>query len=400
MPYFKVTVSNKNGGTSEETIFSLDEKNLLEILKDKGLFLIHSAEVENPKADRKIQKVKKKDLIDFFAFLEVLINAGISITDSLALYGDNNDDEEKSNMKKISLELIKDIKGGEPISKAMDRHTVFDSQIINLVAAGEESGQLKEVFEAIKENLLWTEGIKKQVFQALIYPTAVIIAVIGFITLIFGFTIPKIQPILEMTGQELPEITVVVLSVSAFLTNYWYIPTSLIIFTSLLPKIVKMKESWELKFDTAIMSVPQVGPIIRMASQAKFITNFKLMNESGIDIIKSLKLCAMLTGNEKIKKSILNAREDIIDGENISASFEKEGVFDEIVIKMMQAAEETGDIKGAMGHIANYFDREIKYRIKRLLEAMVPAITIVLGVIVGSVALAIFLPMLNMIPSI
>jgi len=282
--------------------------------------------------------------------------------------------------------------------EAMSQHPrIFPPQVTNLVHAGEDSGTLIETFKELERYLDWVDQIRGDVRQATIYPSIVIVAVIGLLVLLFTFVIPRFVPILEGLHVPLPTITVIVIAMSEFVVRSWWIWGSLILVCPMVwvmgRKYVRGFSHWR---DRMVLQLPVMGGLIQMLTLSKFVQNFAVLYRAGIPVLQCLQLCQGLVGNSVVEKALQDTERAVAEGSTINESLGRHPVFPPMVIQMISVGEATGNLPQTLMNVANFYNREIPRRIKRVFAILEPMITLGLIGIVGIVALALFMPMMSL----
>jgi type IV pilus assembly protein PilC len=367
-------------------------------LQDMGLWLVRTLET-NPKSAarsaRKKGRVKPRDLMEFFTHMFTLLEAGIPLTQAL-----NSLSVETPNLHlRATLHTIfQQVEAGNTLHEAMSQHPrVFAPQVINLVHAGEDSGTLTDTFKELERYLDWVDQIRGDVRQATIYPSIVIVAVIGLLVLLFTFVIPRFVPILEGLHVPLPTITVVIIAMSEFFVGAWWILGSLILACTVVwvvgRKYLTGFSAWR---DRTILQIPVIGPLIQMLTLSIFVQNFAVLYRAGIPVLQCLQLCQGLVGNSVVEKALQDTQRAVAEGSTINESLSRHPIFPPMVIQMISVGEATGTLPQTLMNVANFYNREIPRKIKKAFAIFEPMITLGLIVIVGTVALALFMPMMSL----
>jgi type IV pilus assembly protein PilC len=280
----------------------------------------------------------------------------------------------------------------------MSQHPrIFPPQVTNLVHAGEDSGTLTETFKELERYLDWVDQIRGDVRQATIYPSIVIIAVIALLVLLFTFVIPRFVPILEDLHVPLPTITILVIATSEFMVGAWWIWGSFIL---VIPVVWMVGKKYLTGFphwrDQMVLQLPVMGELIRMLTLSKFVQNFSVLYRAGIPVLQCLQLCQGVVGNYVVEKALKDAQRAVAEGSTINESLSRHTIFPPMVIQMISVGEATGTLPKTLMNIANYYNREIPRKIKKIFAIVEPLITLGLIGIVGIVALALFLPMMSL----
>lgn len=397
MANFQYRAIDADGKPVEGQTTALDLSQLEGRLQDMGLWLIRAIETK-PTVRRvpKKGKVKSRDLIEFCRHMFILLEAGIPLAQAVKTLS-----QETSNLHlRATLQTIyHQVESGNTLHEAMAPFPkIFPPQVTNLVQAGEKSDTLIETFKELERYLEWLDQIRGDVRQATIYPSIVIVAVIGLLVLLMTFVVPRFVPILQDLQVPLPTITVVLIGISEFMVGTWWIWGSLVLAISLLGlfggKYVAGFSNWR---DRIILQLPVLGELIQMLTLSKFVQNFAVLYRAGVPVLECLQLCRGLVGNHVVERALQNTQRSVAEGLTIHESLSRHPIFPPMVIQMISIGEATGNLPNTLLNVANFYNREIPRRIKKFFAILEPVITLGLIVIVGIVALALFLPMMSLI---
>jgi type IV pilus assembly protein PilC len=294
--------------------------------------------------------------------------------------------------------VFQQVEAGSSLHAAMNQHpNVFPPQVTNLVQAGEESDTLADTFKELERYLDWAEQIRGDVRQATIYPSIVIVAVTGLLILLFTFVIPRFIPVLHDLNMPLPFVTVLVIGVSEFMVNNWAIWMPGLLMTPLAWWVGRNYltgfSGWRDKF---VLELPVVGELLRMLTLSKFVQNFSVLYRAGIPVLQCLELCRGLVGNRVVSDALQNVQRSIAEGSTIHDSLQRYPIFPPMMIQMISVGETTGNLPKTLMNVADYYNREIPRRVKKIFGILEPVITLGLIGIVGVVALALFMPMMSL----
>lgn len=398
MANYRYRAIDAQGKPAEGEMRALDLAQLESRLQTMGLWLVRGLETSSQSSGRpafKKGKVKSRDLMEFFTHMHTLLDAGISLAQALKSLSQECPNPEL----RMSLQAVSQlVEAGSPLHAAMSHHpTIFPPQITNLVQAGEESGTLTETFKELERYLDWVDQIRGDIRQATIYPVIVLVAVMGLLVLLFTFVIPRFVPILEDLHIPLPMITLLVIGISRFMVEAWWIWGSCLLAMPLIwvlgEKFVTGFADWR---DRILLRLPLLGELIQMLTLSKFAQNFAVLYRAGIPILSCLKLCGGLVGNQVVAKALDDTRRAVAEGSTIHESLRRHSIFPPMVIQMITIGETTGNLPQTLMNVANFYNREIPRRVKKLFAILEPLITLGLIGIVGIVALALFLPMMSL----
>lgn len=340
--------------------------------------------------------VTRRDLITFCFHIEQTSRAGVPILDSLE---DLRDSVDNPRMREVIAAMIESIEGGRTLSEAMrDYPAVFDKIFSSLVRAGEQSGELSQVFYNIGENLKWQDEQVSQVKRLLMYPVFVGTVVLGVVFFLMMYLVPELLRFVTTMGQELPAHTKALIMVSNVFVDYWYI----IVFAPLVlivGLIIAARTSDEMRYrvDKMKLAVPVVGPILKKIILTRLSSFFAIMYASGITIIDCIRTGEEIVGNKVIEEAMHEVGQQIADGATLSRSFEKTGLFPPLVLRMIRVGENTGALESSLLNISYFYNRDVKESMDKLQSMIEPAMTLILGTIIGWVMFSVLGPIYDLI---
>jgi len=344
----------------------------------------------------RLGKVTRLELITFCFHMEQLTRAGVPLIEGLS---DLRDSLSQSRFREVISSLIESIEGGERFSEALDHFPdVFDRVFVSLIQTGEESGNLGAVFQHLTETLKWHDEIAAKTKKLLIYPAFMAVVIGGALFFLMIYLVPQLVRFITSLDKELPWYTHTLIYVSEIFVHYWYLilmaPVALVIALKL-----GMKVSYQLRYkiDWLKLRLWAVGNILEKISLARFSTFFALLYSSGITVLEGLQISKALAGNLVIETALERVREQIADGKGISDSFEYVHLFPPLVLRMVKIGETTGNLDAALANVSYFYNREVRDGIEKLQAIIEPAITIILGLILGWVVLAVFMPLYDII---
>lgn len=364
-------------------------------LKRGGLDLI-DAKVNKGSTDWGRIKIKRPELITFFFNLEQLSRAGVPLLDSLADLRDSMTDR---NFREIIANLIESIEGGKNLSQAMALHPeAFDKIFVSLTRAGEDSGRLPEIFLHITESLKWQDEMATHTRTIMIYPAFVGAIVVAITFFLMIHLVPQLVSFIEGMEQEIPIQTRVLLATSSFFVNYWYLLIAMPIAIPVIGKmIITSSPEMRLRFDNMKLNLWITGPILRKIILARFANTFAIMYGSGINILDCIANCRDVVNNRAIAQSLEEVTVEIESGSNLTQSFQNTGMFPPLVIRMLKVGEATGSLDKALLNVSYFYDRDVKDSIKKVQVLIEPAMTLILGALLGWVMLSVLSPIYDII---
>lgn len=368
-------------------------------LERMGLDLVNFAEAKIRSAASSGARVPRRELIGFCFQLEQLLASGVPVMEGLV---DLRDSVEDRNLREVVAGMVESIEGGKNLSQAMEEFPqVFDGVFINLVRAGEFSGQVGPVLRKITDNLKWQDEQAAQVKKLLMYPTFVGLVVMLVLAFLMTYLVPQLVGFIKNMGQELPWHTQVLIGVSNFFVDFWWLiilfPVVLVI---AIMAMYNASPGFQYAFDDFKLRVWVIGPILKKIILSRFANYFALMYASGITVLDCVRISEGLVGNKVVEEATRRAGRQISDGASISAGFESTGLFPPLVLRMLRVGESTGALDTALLNISYFYNRDIDDSMQRLQAMIGPAMTVVLGGILGWVILSVLGPIYDLISKI
>lgn len=341
-------------------------------------------------------QITRRELITFCFHLEQLSRAGVPLIESLT---DLRDSLENPRFREVIADLIESVEGGKTLSQALSSHSkVFDNVFVSLVKAGEESGNLTEVLHSLTETLKWEDELAAQTKKLIMYP-AFLGGVIVLVTLFMMiYLVPKMVSFMKNMGQELPLHTQALIITSNFFVNYWYIALGLPILLVIAGTVaVRTNPQAQRRYDAAKLAVPYLGEILKKIILSRFAGVFAMMYASGISVIDSIRTTQAIVGNTVIREGLEQVEQMINDGQNITVAFQNVGLFPPLVIRMLRVGENTGSLDTALNNVSYFYNRDVRESIARVQTMIEPAMTVIVGVIMGWVMLSVLGPIYDTI---
>jgi type IV pilus assembly protein PilC len=395
MALYSYKAINEQGRTAKGLQDAANVVDLELRLKRMGLDLVH-AKVDDKKTAFGSKKIKRSDLITFFFNLEQLLRAGVPLLECLGDLRDSMDDQK---FREIIANMVESIQNGKKLSQAMAEHPdAFDKIFISLTHAGEESGRLADVFGHLTEALKWQDEMASQTKNMMIYPVFVGVVVTVITFFLMTYLVPQLVGFIKGMGQDLPIQTRMLLATSAVFVNYWYlilgVPAGLF---AVFRVMVAYNPGLQYHLDGFKLRVWPTGPILRKIILARFANTFAIMYSSGITILDCISNSRDLANNQVIARSLEQVMQEIESGKNLTQSFQNTGVFPPLVIRMLKVGEATGQLDLALRNVSYFYDRDVKDSIKKVQVMIEPAMTIILGLLLGWVMLSVLAPIYDII---
>ncbi len=396
MEFYQYKAIDEQGRIHNGQVDAVNIADLEMRLRKLGLDLVNYKEVKSSAQRVTGSGVKRRDLITFCFHLEQTSRAGVPILDSLQ---DLRDSADNPRLAEVVNAMIEAIEGGKTLSEAMmDFEVVFGNIFTNLVKAGEQSGEISQVFEKLGENLKWQDEQAAQTKKLLMYPAFVGTVVGAVVFFLMTYLVPELLKFVKTMGQELPAHTKALIVVSNIFVNYWYILLLLPIVIILVIYIgIKVSPRFHLMYDELKLKIPVIGPILKKIILTRLSSFFAIMYASGITIIECIRTGEEIAGNKSVELAMRQVGQQIADGMTLSDSFESTKLFPPLVLRMIRVGENTGALQDALLNISYFYSRDIKESIERLQAMIEPGMTMILGSIIAWVMFSVLGPIYDLI---
>ncbi len=342
------------------------------------------------------RKTPRRELINFCFHLEQAHRAGLSMLEALH---DLRDSTEDDGFRNVLAALALSIESGKQLSEAMAEFpTTFDTVFIALVRAGEASGELSHVLEKMVETLKWQDELIAQTKKLLLYPAFVGTVVLAVMMFLMVYVVPEMMAFLETMQQEMPIYTKALIATSDFFVNFWYlIFTAPIVTIVVMNFLLKTQPKVRYAFDAFKLKIWMIGPILEKIIMSRFATYFQIMYASGITVMDALATSRDLAGNVVIREGLARVSHNVADGFSLSESLGRVGLFPSLVVRMVRMGEDIGQLEEALKNVTYFYNREVEESVERLQSMIEPAMTLVLGALLGWVMLSVLSPIYDTI---
>ena len=340
-------------------------------------------------------KVDPGDIAIFSRQLATMLGAGIPLVQAFEIIGAGH---EKPSMRKLLLEIKGDIEGGTSLHEALAKHPLyFDDLYVNLTEAGEQAGALESLLDKIATYKEKTEAIKKKVKKALFYPAAVLVVAVIVTVILLIFVIPQFESLFKGFGADLPAFTQAVINLSKFVQHDG-IFLAFVIGAAMYAFLYFKKRSRAMRefLDRLSLRLPIIGPILNKAAIARFARTLSTMFQAGVPLVEALESVAGATGNVVYENAVMKMRDEVATGQRLQRSMENTGMFPNMVVQMIAVGEESGSLDTMSGKVASFYEEDVDNAVDSMSSLLEPLIMAILGVLVGSLVIAMYLPIFKL----
>lgn len=411
MATFYYTAKTPEGKAETGTLEAKDEHALAQALRKKGYILTSAKtlEVGEKKPARGwsalggrmsfrgiFRRVSLVDKLMFTRHLSVMIGAGFSLHRGLGVLAEQT---ENQFFKKILRRLVDDLKKGQTLAEGLVRYPrVFNEFFVSMVKVGEKGGTLEEVLKILARHLKREHNLRSKVRGAMFYPAIILVAMVGIVTLMMLVVVPKLTAIFKEMNVELPTTTKVLILISSFLSNYFYIGViAFLVLVFILGKFLRTKKGKQV-LSLIFLRAPLLGKITKKINCARFARSFGSLMESGVPVIESLKVTSQTVTNTFYSGSLIEAADEVKKGKKIQESLEKhKNLYPALVSQMIGVGEQTGKLADILGRLADFYEEEVKNITENLTSIIEPILMIILGGAVAFFAISMIQPMYSML---
>jgi type IV pilus assembly protein PilC len=396
MPTFAYSARPATGGDIQSGEVELPTKDdVLAFLHKQKMIPVSVREKSKQFAFQLGSGVTTRDIVIFTRQFATMINSGLPLVQSLDILAEQT---ENMSLRKTIQEVLYDVESGHTLADAMGKHPkVFTELFTNMVAAGEAGGILDTILLRLATFLEKNDALVRKIKGAMVYP-AVIFSVAGSaVCILLIFVIPTFQTMFAAAGIPLPLPTRIVIGMSQFLQSFWWALIVAVIGAFFAFRAIAANPTGRLYLDKILLNLPVLGDLQRKSAVARFTRTLGTLVSSGVSILEGLEITAKTAGNRVIHDAVMGSRASIAGGETISGPLKESGVFPPMVVQMINVGEQTGGLDEMLSKIADFYDEEVDAAVEVLLKAMEPIMIVVLGVVVGGMIVAMYLPIFDMI---
>jgi len=342
--------------------------------------------------------ISTRDIVIFTRQFATMINAGLPLVQSLDILAEQSENE---NLQKVVQEVLYDVESGNTLADAMGKHPkVFTELYVNMVAAGEAGGILDTILLRLATFLEKNDALVRKVKGAMVYPAVIVFVAVAAVAILLIFVIPTFETMFSSAGIQLPLPTRIVIALSEFLQAYWWGVIAAVIASAFIIRAIYQTDDGELAIDRLLLRAPVIGDLLRKTAVARFTRTLGTLVSSGVAILDGLEITAKTAGNRVIHDAVMGSRASIAGGETISGPLKESGAFPPMVVQMINVGEQTGGLDEMLDKIADFYDDEVDTAVQALLSVLEPIMIIFLGVVVGGMIVAMYLPIFDMINAI
>ncbi len=338
-------------------------------------------------------KVPGKELSVFTRQFATMIDAGLPLVQCLDILGK---DQTNPMMKKALAQVKEEVESGATFADALSKHPkIFDELYVNLVAAGEVGGILDTILNRLAEYIEKAERLAKQIKGAMVYPIVVLTIAVVIVAILMIKVIPVFAKMFSDMGQSLPAFTKMVMNMSAWTQSNWYVILGVIAALIVVYKLVARNPKGRFMLDSSFLRLPIFGDLIRKTAVARFTRTMGTMVSSGVPILDALEITAKTAGNKVVEQDIMRVRNSISEGKTLAEPLQQSKVFPSMVVQMIGVGEQTGAMDAMLQKIADFYEDEVDAAVAALTSLMEPLLIVFLGVVVGGIAIAMYLPIFS-----
>jgi type IV pilus assembly protein PilC len=396
MPIFEYTARNLKGDLVKDSVDLPSKDDVVAHLRKNRLVVVQVRVAPRAMSMPKFGGgVKTRDVVVFTRQFATMINAGLPLVQALDILAQQT---ENKTLAGVTRQVVYDVESGQTLADALRKHPkAFSDLYVNMVAAGEAGGILDTILQRLAQFLEKNDAIIRKVKGAMVYPAVIMSVAVIAIAVLLIFVIPTFQNMFASVNLDLPLPTRIVIGMSNVLKSYWWAIIGVIgISVFALTRYYKTAAG-HLQIDALMLRFPVLGDLLRKSAVSRFTRTLGTLISSGVSILDGLEITARTAGNMVIHNAVMESRQSIAGGDTISAPLQRSKVFPPMVISMIAVGEQTGGLDEMLSKIADFYDEEVDAAVGTLLSLMEPIMIVVLGVIVGGMVVAMYLPIFDMV---
>jgi type IV pilus assembly protein PilC len=386
---------DRNGARQKGELSSRSETVAKAELRRQGVRVAKIKKKPKPLFGPGKKKILTKDIAIFSRQLATMMSAGVPLVQSFEIVGRGH---ENPSMQDLILTIKSDVEGGSTLAEALAKHPLqFDELFCNLVHAGEQGGVLEGLLHKIAEYKEKTESIKAKIKKAMTYPAAVIVVAFVVTTILLIFVVPQFEQVFKGFGADLPAFTQMVVDLSRFLQESWYIMLGAVVaVVYILMQLKQRSRAFNRLLDRLILQIPVIGVIMNKAAISRFARTLATMSAAGMPLVEALQSVAGATGNIVYSTAVLRIRDDVSTGTQLQTAMRQVNLFPNMVVQMVAIGEEAGSLDTMLSKVADFYEEEVDNAVDSLSSLIEPMIMAILGVVVGGLVVAMYLPIFKM----
>lgn len=396
MPVFEYTARNASTGQIlKGQIDVATRDDVLKHIKQQKMIMVNVREQPKQLSFKFGKKgIRTRDIVIFTRQFATMINSGLPLVQSLDILARQT---ENPSLADVTKQVVFDVESGHTLADAFSKHPrAFTELYVNMVAAGEAGGILDTILIRLATFLEKSDALIRKVKGAMVYPGVIMSVAAIAVAVLLIFVIPTFQKMFASVGMELPLPTRIVIGMSDFLINYWWMLILIVVGIVFAIKRYYATSDGRLRIDQLLLNSPVLGDLLRKSAVSRFTRTLGTLISSGVSILDGLEITAKTAGNRVIHDAVMESRNSIAGGETIAGPLEKSKVFPPMVISMIAVGEQTGGLDEMLSKIADFYDEEVDVAVSALLSLMEPMMIVFLGVIVGGMVVAMYLPIFDM----
>jgi type IV pilus assembly protein PilC len=393
MATFTYTARAFNGDLRTATIDASSRDDVIAQLRKQRLSVVKIDQDAAKKIGR--GSIKTRDVVIFTRQFSTMINSGLPLVQALTILAEQTDNKA---LAEVTRKVVFDVESGNTVADALSKHPrAFTNLYVNMVAAGEAGGILDTILLRLATFLEKNDALVRKVKGAMIYPTVIMSVAAICVVVLLIFVIPVFAGMFASAGQALPLPTRIVIGASGFLKSYWWVIGAVIITGGYMLKKYYASSNGKLVIDRLMLRMPVLGDVLRKSAVSRFTRTLGTLISSGVSILEGLEITAKTAGNRVIQDAIMQSRSSIAGGDTIAQPLQKSKVFPPMVISMIAVGEQTGGLDEMLSKIADFYDEEVDAAVSNLLSLLEPIMIVFLGVVVGGMVVAMYLPIFDMV---
>lgn len=393
MERYKYRAISEQGRSIRGVISANSETDLYNQLQSAGLELVTCTPLSSKRGvgSLTLQRIKIRDMIQFFMHMEQMQSAGVPLLDALA---DIRDTTENTRMRDMMTEIHRDVSDGASLSEAMEKHPkIFNNLYLSLVRAGEETGDLTSSYLQLVKYLKWVDQMQSKIRKATRYPMIVTAVVFLTVVIMMGYVVPQIVGFIINMNMELPFYTVALIETSKFFQAYWWaVLAAPIALLAVVKALCRLSEDIRYRVDALILRMPVMGILVRKITIARYSQTFGALFSSGIDILGALKSARQTVNNTVMLEALDRVERYIQAGQPVSEAFNACGEFPSMVVRMIRIGEESGNLTPVLEQVSEFYTKDVDEAVEGLIAMIEPALTGLLGGMILWIAAGVFGP--------